>query len=180
MRTLSPDPMLARLRAALCRADLASALPLRGLHDRPAAIIRAALAEIELLQLRVVLARTLVLVVVRELHARLDAPQRVDENLPARDHGLAVRVARVIDETRVSSTRVYGTVDDGVLVEGEQERVVTLHLRVIVTPVGLVIVDGLACVLENPGPFADVANGEHAAAVDARGAHDVQRLTPVV
>ena len=157
-----------------------SLLPLRWLHYRPAAIVRAALADVKLLQLRVVLTGALVLVIVGELLARLDAAQSMDEDLPPRDDGLAVRVARVVDETGVATARTFRTVDYRVPVEGEQEGVVPLHLIVVVTPVGLVVVDALAKVLDDPRALADVAEREDAAAVDVRAAHDVQGLTPIL
>src|SRR3982751_5316991 len=73
----------------------------RWLHYRPATVRRAAPAYVELLELGVVFPRALVLVVGGELGTRLNSAKGVDENLPARDHRLAIGLAGMIDEARV-------------------------------------------------------------------------------
>src|ERR1700681_1330180 len=116
-------------RALVPRADF-----FRGLHYTPPAIVRAAPAYVEPLKLRVVLAGALVLIVVRELGARLDAAQGMDEDLLSSDDSFAIRRARVIDQARVAAARIQGSVDDGVPVEREEESVMPLHLRIVVAP----------------------------------------------
>ena len=61
------------------------------------------------------------LVVVAEFLAGLDRADRLDEDAPAVDDGLAVRVALVIDEPR--RIAADAGIDADVVVDDEQERV---------------------------------------------------------
>ena len=152
---------------------------LRGLHDAAPTVIRATLAEIELLEFRVVLARPLVLVVVGELGSRVDAAQRVDEDLFSGDNRFAIRIAGMVDEACIPSAGRDRAVDYRFLVEGEEKGVMSLHTGVVVAPVGFAIADPLTGVLYDARSRADVTRRENAAAVDRRIANYVQRLAPV-
>jgi YbgC/YbaW family acyl-CoA thioester hydrolase len=140
------------------------------LHDRPAAILAAACAGI----LRVILgARSfaLVLVVVRQLLARLNRAQCLDVDAAADDHRLAVRITGVVDVRRLVATD--GAVDAGIVIEREEEGVMTVHRGVIVASIGLVVVDALAGVLDDARPLANAPHGEGAPTLDA-GASELE------
>src|SRR5690606_8300200 len=138
--------------------------------DGAAAVRGTAAAAIELFPLGVLLriAAALVLIVVNELLARPDRPQRVDPDPPVLDDRLAVRVARVIDETRLVA--VARAVDDGLSVDREEEGVVTPHPAFVVAPVRLLVRDALAGIFDDALPLADEAHGEGSGALDGRTA----------
>src|SRR5687767_9668196 len=151
----------------------------RGLHDTSATVGRPAFTDVELLERLVALACTLVLIVVGELGSRLDCVEGVNEYLPARDHGLAVRLARVVDEARVTAAGLDRSVDARLAVQREQKCVVTLHVVVVVPAVSFLVADPLAGVLENARSLPDAPKREHPATVDPGVADDVQGLSPV-
>ena len=146
---------------------------MRGLHYGSPAVLGAASADVELLQLLVVPACALVLVVVRKLATWLDPTPGVDEELLASDYRLAVGIARVVDEARIPSANCWRAVDHGFLVQGKKKGVVTLHLRVVVPAIGFVVVDPLPSVFENTGAFSNVARGKDSSAVDFGDTYDI-------
>ena len=81
---------------------------------------------------------------------------RLDEHAALLDLGLAVRIARVIDEARVVAADAG--VDDRALVDDEQERVVVVLVVVLVALVRLLVRDAVAEVLDRrASPFLMVA-----------------------
>src|SRR5690606_23744437 len=132
------------------------------------ALRRAAATGIARLVALVRIGRTLVLVVVDELLPRLDRPDRLYVDVAAVDHGLAVRIAGVIDEARL--VPVHGRVYHRAVVEREQEGVAALHLVVIVATVGLRVRDALSHVLDEAGPLPDASGGQGAASLNGRRA----------
>lgn len=136
------------------------------LHDGSATGGRAAFTDVKLLQLGVVLPGSLVLVVVDELGSRLYPVERVDEDLPAGNHRLAIGLAGVIDEAGVASARAPGTIDRHVFRQREEKGVVTLHRIVVIAAVGLIVVDVLANVFDDPRALPDVAIREHTTPMD--------------
>src|SRR5882672_4604487 len=91
-------------------------------EHRAAAGPGAAAAGPDLVDIRRIVVLALDLVVVVELFARLDVAQRFDEDAPLLDHGLAVRVAGVVDVARLVAADAR--VDHRALVDDEEERVV--------------------------------------------------------
>src|SRR5690606_28899255 len=125
-----------------------------GLEHRPGAVLRAATAAPELLELRGVRFVEHDAVVVGQLLARADVAQGDDEDLvllraPLRvflDLGLAVRIAAVVDPARDVAADVR--VDHVMVVEREQEGVAVFVL-VAVFLVDLVVGTQLAAVLDD-------------------------------
>src|SRR6185369_7048569 len=74
-------------------------------------------------------------VIVRELLPRLDIANRLDPDAIFIDHGIAVRIAGVIEEARV--VPVDGGVDHHMIVDGEEIGVMPLTLDVRIPRVGL-------------------------------------------
>src|SRR5687767_15663300 len=119
------------------------------LHDSPATLRRSAMALVKFRVIR--RSGSLILIVVGELHARLDILFRVDPDLPPVDHRFAVRIAGVVDVARVVPLTV--AVDHRLLVECEEESVMPPHRLVVVPPIGLGVRDAL------PGVFDDSLAG---------------------
>src|SRR5690349_10221621 len=94
------------------------------LDDRPPTVGGPATTRVESEILGGVLVEVLVLIIVRQLGAHRYALDRVDPDMTALDVRVTVRIARVIDETRVVA--VEGGVDDPFAVQREQKRVVPL------------------------------------------------------
>src|SRR3982750_1380356 len=133
----------------MVRAVMTSLLLLRvrlGGEDAAAALGRSAAARIELLVLLGVIVGALVLVVVQQLLARLDASPRVDEDPLAVGDRLAVSVARVVEKARIVA--VHGRVDHRLVVDGEQEGVMPAHLLVVVSLVRRAPADALTEILD--------------------------------
>jgi len=78
----------------------------------------------------------------------------------------------VVDVARVAP--LLARIEHGVVVENEEERVMT-SFAVVVATVGLFMGDRFAGVLVDDLPFADGANGERAAPLDARTTDFIQR-----
>lgn len=150
-----------------------TSLVIRGLHYGSPTARSAAPANVKFLQLGVVVPGALVLIVVGELAPRFDPAPGVDEDLLPGNDCLAVGIAGVIDEARIPSTDRWRSVDHGSLIERKEKGVVALHLRVVVSAIGFVVVDPLSSVLEDPRSFADVAGRKNSSAVDAGSAHSV-------
>src|SRR5690606_12430027 len=137
----------------------------------PGAVLRAATAAPELLELRGVRFVEHDAVVVGQLLARADVAQGDDEDLvllraPLRvflDLGLAVRIAAVVDPARDVAADVR--VDHVMVVEREQEGVAVFVL-VAVFLVDLVVGTQLAAVLDDALALPDRRDGEDAVAVD--------------
>ena len=104
------------------------------------------------------------LVVVAELLALGDLTGRLDEHASLLDHGLAVAVAGVVDETR--GVAAHARIDDDMSIDDEQEGVVVVRVVVLVTVIGFLVRDAVAEILDDARPFGDAARGEHALAVD--------------
>src|SRR5215218_670082 len=139
-----------------------------GREDGSTARGRAAATLVELLVLGRVIVAALVLVVVHELRARRDRLDRLDEDALAIVDRLAIRRAGVIDEPRV--VPLHRRVDHPLVVDGEQERVVAVHLLVVVALVCRAPGDALPDVLDDAGALLDRANGECSRALNRRGA----------
>src|SRR5688500_12858005 len=110
----------------------------------------------------------LVLVLVEQLVARLDRAQRVDVDAVVLDHRFAVRLARVVDERGIVAPD--RAVDDVVHIDREQEGVVPRHLLVIVPPIGLLVGDDLARVLDDAGAAPDTPQREGTPSLNRRPA----------
>src|SRR5215831_11495405 len=93
-------------------------------EDRPATVRRAAVAGEPSLSSRRVALLEDVLVVVRELVTGSDVAHGRDPDAPVLDDRVAVRITRVIDEPRLVA--VDRRVDDDIVVNGEEERVMPL------------------------------------------------------
>src|SRR5215207_5279673 len=139
-----------------------------GREDGSAARRCPAAALVKLLVLGRVIVAALVLVVVDELRARRDRLDRLDEDALAIVDRLAVRRAGVIDEARI--VPLHRRVDHRLVVDGEEEGVVAVHLLVVVALVRRAPGDALPNVLDDAGALLDRANGECSGALDRRGA----------
>src|ERR1051325_4618007 len=136
------------------------------IHDLATALGRATLAGVEQQVLLGVAALVVVGVIVRQLLARRNGPQRVNPDLAAADLRFAVGVAGMIDEDRfVSPDRA---VDHLPLVQDEEKRVVAPHRVLLIPAIGLGIRDLLASVLDDPRSFRDILNREGADALNRR------------
>src|SRR5690606_27044676 len=144
LRRGASRPGAARLRAALLGAPLGRPAfgaqpPLLARHplaepalvaqDRATTLGRAAVAGVARLHRRRVRLVQDVRVVVRQLLARLDVADRLDEDAAILLHRLAVRIAGVIDPARVVA--VPPAVDHRLVVHGEEEGVVGLDAVVV-------------------------------------------------
>src|SRR5580704_5224649 len=134
-----------------------------------AAGVRAAAAGEDHVDVGRIVGLALDLVVVGELLAGGDVAQRLDEHAALLDHGLAVRVAAMIDEARLVA--IDAGVDDRAPVDDEEERMVVVLVLVVVAPVGLGVRHALAKVLDHACALLDALGGEHAQAVQRRVAH---------
>jgi hypothetical protein len=97
-------------------------------------------------------------VVVRELFARLDVANGLDPNATVVDHGVAIRIARVIDESRLVA--VDGGVDHDVVVDREQERVMSFAVDVGISRVGFGGREPLTRVFDETRPRGNSARSE--------------------
>jgi hypothetical protein len=91
----------------------------------------------------------------------------VDEDLLVRYDRFAIGVAGVIDEAGVAATPLDGAIYHRFLVERKKKGMMALHLRVVVAPIGLVVIDALAGVLDNLRPFPYPASRENSPAVNS-------------
>src|SRR5688500_10776867 len=97
-------------------------------------------------------------VVVGQLLARRDVADRLDPDAAVIDHGVAVRIARMVDEAGVVA--VHRRVDYQVVVDREQERMMTLPLHVGVARVRLRRSEPFAGVLDQPHALGNVPDRE--------------------
>src|SRR5580698_3977250 len=141
-------------------------------HGAAAAPVAAAAGEDHVDVGRIV-GLALDLVVVGELLPGGDGSDRVDEHPRFLDHRLAVRLAAVIDETRI--VPVDAGVDHRFVVGDEQEGVVVAVLLALVAAVGLGVRDTLSEVLDHAGALRYRPQREHAEPVQRRGPHLEQR-----
>lgn len=107
-----------------------------------------------------------ILVVVGELFAGRDVPDRVDPDLRSLSHRIAIGLARVVDPPR--GVAAHGGIDHDAVVDGEQEGMVPLAGDVGIARVGLGRRQELAGVFDEAGAGLDPAGGESAAALDGR------------
>ena len=108
-------------------------------------------------------------VVVRQLLARLDISNRLDPNPAVLDHRVAIRIARVIDESRLVSAD--SRVDHDVVIDREQERVVALALDVRIARVRLGRRQTFARILYKPRPGGNATRREGTEALNRRAAN---------
>ena len=106
----------------------------------------------------------LVLVVVGELLSGPNGAKCVDEDSFPLDHRLTIGITRVVDEARIVASN--GGIDDRLVVDDEQERVVSGHLVVVVATVGFVVADTLSRVLDDALPTANQPRRERSPALD--------------
>jgi hypothetical protein len=111
----------------------------RGLARRPqhraAALRRTAATRINLVDIRRIVALAADLVVVTELLTGANTANRLDIHATILDHRFAIRIALMIDEAR--AVAADSGVDHGALVDDEQERVVVIHIVIVIAPIGL-------------------------------------------
>src|SRR5688572_13707463 len=138
-----------------------------------AALLRAAIALVELLVLLVVRLFQDEPVVVGQLLARLDVAQRLDEDAALFDHRLAVRLARVVDEA--GDIAAAGRIDDGARADAEQEGVLRLIFVERVAAIGLRVRDAFTDVFNDALALRDGLGRDDAAAVDTR-VHNLERV----
>ncbi len=135
------------------------------------ALGRAAAALPDLLQLGSVTLGQSDAVVVGQFLAGRDVTQRLDEHLVTAavavlvflDHGLAVRLAAVVDPARVIAF-VVG-IDHPVVVEGEQEGVAAFDVAAVIG-INIAVAAQQALVLDHALALLDRGHGEHAVAMD--------------
>ncbi len=120
------------------------------------------MADVELLHR--LSASAFVAVVIRQLDARLDVLEGVDPDVLALDNRLAVRIARVIDETGVIFPVI--AVNAPVIVETEEERVMPRHVFFVVTAIGLVVRNYLARVLDDLLARAEPLRGKNSSTLN--------------
>src|SRR3954468_3536014 len=102
--------------------------------------------------------RALVLVVVHQLRSRGDRLRGFDEDpFPIVDR-FAVRLARVIDEARL--VPVHRSVDARLVVDREEERMMAVHLLVVVSLVRGLPRDALAEILDDARALLDGPGGK--------------------
>ena len=87
-------------------------------------------------------------VVIRELFAPLHVANRFDPDAAVLYHCVAIRIAGVIDESRF--VPIDRGIDDDVVVDREQVRVMPLALLIGIASVGLGRSQTLACILDQP------------------------------
>src|SRR5688572_7560647 len=133
------------MRCASRSSTSALSPPSARFHDGPATLRGPTVAFVKFFVIR--RSRPLVLIVVSELHARLDILFRVDPDLSLLDHRFAVRIAGVVDVARIVSLTV--AVDDRLLVEREEESVMPSHRLVVVPAIGLCVRDPLPGIIND-------------------------------
>ena len=134
---------------------------------------RAAVARIDLVDIGRIVFFPADLVVVAQFFAGRDVARRVDEYTAMFDYGLAVAPALVIDEARIVAAD--GRVDDRVLVDDEQERVIVVDVVIVITRVRRLVRKPLAQVFDDARAPGNVRRREHAAAVHRRIAYFDER-----
>src|SRR4029079_5009086 len=127
------------------------------------ALWRAAAAHIKLLE-RFDITRSLVLVIVGKLHARLDVFQRIYPDAVVVDDALAGWSAGMIDQP--GDVAAHVAVDAVVIIECEEESMMASHLVLVVALIRLVVVGFFAGVLDDLLACPDSPLGECAAALD--------------
>src|SRR3984957_7095942 len=137
-------------------------------HRAPAVREPAAAREHLVYVLRVVVV-AINLVVVRHLLAGLDRAQRLDEHPALLHDRLAIRIARVIEETRVIT--VGARIDDGLRIDDEEERVAVVLLLRLIAPISLVVGNALSEILDDALALLDPAGRKHSAAMYVGIAH---------
>src|SRR6185437_8693746 len=135
-------------------------------EDRPSAIRRAAAAGESPLRRRRVPLFEQVRVVVRQLLARRDVANRLGPDPAVLDHGVAIRVARVIDEPCVVA--VDRGVDHYVVVDREEERVMAFARHVGIARVGFSRCEPFAGVLDEARALWNAARREGAQSLHRR------------
>src|SRR6185437_9517677 len=108
-------------------------------------------------------------VVIRQLLAGRDRAHRLDPDAPIVYHGIAIRLARVIDVARIVAAD--GGVDDDIIVDGEQEGVVPLERRVGIARVRRRGRQPLTRVLDEARSGGDSRGGKGAESLDGRRAN---------
>ena len=136
-------------------------------HDASATLVRAAVTYIKLLHL--FSASPLVLVIVGKLHAGLNVPESVYKDALLLDDRFAVRVAGMIDQTSRVGTHV--SIDTCLVVEREEEGVMTRHLLFIVPSVRLVVRDSRPRVFDDLLTWPNPPRCEYASPLDFRFAN---------
>src|SRR5215510_159220 len=139
---------------------------LRG-DDRSATARRTTLAPIEQEILLRVIGIVVVLIVVRQFGPHRNALDRRDPDAAVPDAGLAVRITRMVDESRLIP--VKGRVDAGAGAENEQKRVMLGHRIVFVPAVGFSVADPFTGVFDDLRSLRDVLHGERAESVNSGG-----------
>ena len=111
--------------------------------------------------------RELVRVVIRELFAALNVPDRFDPDALVLDDCVAVGVAGMVDPARI--VPADGRVDHDIVVDGEEERVVP-DGGVVLGIAGIAFrrCQAFARVLDQPRARADATRGERAEPLDRR------------
>jgi len=104
-------------------------------------------------------------VIIRQLFARFHIAYRLDPDPPVVYDGVAVRIARVVDEAGIVA--VHRCIDDDVIVDGEEVCVMPPSFIVGVPRVGFFWREPLAGVFDQPRPFWDCLCGECAQSLDS-------------
>jgi hypothetical protein len=138
-------------------------------QHRAATTRRTAAAGIDVIDIGRIGAIAPDLVVVGQLLTGLDGADGLDEDPPIVDHRLAIRIAAMVDETRIVA--IGAAVDDHGAVHDEQKCMIVADVFVPVALIGLTVRHAIAQVLDDARALADAAQGERAAAVNARAAH---------
>lgn len=108
------------------------------------------------------------MVVIGQLGAGLDVPDRFDKYALVFQDGLAIGIARVVDETGLVAA--HTGIDLGLAVDDKELDMDVIPFSIFVPPIRLPGGDPLAGVLDDARPLRDWAHGEDAAAVDPRTA----------
>ena len=108
-------------------------------------------------------------VVVRELFARFDVANGLDPDATVVDRRVAIRIARVIDESRLVAAD--GGIDHDVIVDREQERVMTFAVDVGISCVGFGGREPLTRVFDETRPRGNSARSECAEPLNRRRAN---------
>src|SRR5271165_100600 len=134
-----------------------------------AAIPGSAAARVDFIDIGSVVAVALDLIVVGQLFAGLYGANCFDEDASVPGGAFAVRVAAMVDVSRLIA--VHARVDHGLCVDGEQKGVIVVRILVLVPRVRPGVAHAIAQVLDDGGALADAARGEHAEAVNGGVPH---------
>ncbi len=142
---------------------------LRRPQHRFAAFRRSAAAGEDRVYVGRIVIFTLDLVIISQLLARLDGTDRLDVDASSLDDGLAIRIARVVEKTRLVAHDAG--IDHRSGIDDEQERVIVVRLLGFVAAVRFLVRHTFADILDEARALGYASGREDALAMHLRAAH---------